>query len=80
MIFNNFVVIEFGFKGNAVYFYEREYFEENLIQYMNENKSVDNNQLKHTYKARNKRDKRVEKVNHYSSWEDKAHNKILKFS
>jgi len=80
LIFDNFVVIEFGNLGNAVYFYEKEFFNKNLAKFMNPNNAVNNNLLKETYKARNKQYKNVEKVNHHSSWQFKADRLIKKFS
>jgi len=77
LTFDNFVVVEFGDLGNAVYFYKKDFFEQNLAQYMNKHNAVNNNSLKYTYEARNMGNKNVYKVNHMSSWQHKA-DKMIK--
>jgi hypothetical protein len=72
LTFDKFVVVEFGDLGNAVYFYKKDFFDQKLAQYMNKYNSVNNNSLKYTYEARNMSNKKVYKVNHMSSWQDKA--------
>ncbi len=62
LIFDNFVVIEFGKKGNAAYIYERNRFERDFAQYMNEKNAVKNRVLKDTFKH-------IKRIIHGGNWE-----------
>ncbi|CCU78669.1 hypothetical protein HSACCH_00808 [Halanaerobium saccharolyticum subsp. saccharolyticum DSM 6643] len=77
LTFDNFVVVEFGDLGNAVYFYKKDFFKENLAQYTSKYNAVNNKSLKYTYEARNNRNKYVYKVDHRNDWQHKV-NRMLK--
>jgi len=83
MIFNNFVVIEFGELGNAAYFYEKNYFDQNLAKYMLNSNIVRNDFLKKTSDANNENKKYIEKINHIGGdrgyWQRNADDMVKKF-
>ncbi len=83
MIFNEFVVIEFGDLGNAAYFYEKNYFDQNLAKYMSKSNSVSNTLLKKTSEARDTNKKYVEKLDHRMGdrgyWQKRADKMVDKF-
>ena len=83
MIFNEFVVIEFGDLGNAAYFYEKNYFDQNLAKHMSKSNAVSNTLLKKTSEARDTNKKYVEKLDHRMGdrgyWQKRADKMVDKF-
>ena len=83
MIFKNFVVIEFGDLGNAAYFYEKNYFDQNLAKYMLNSNTVSNTILKKTSAARDRNKKYIEKLDHRMGergyWQRNADDMVKKF-
>ncbi|PRX23239.1 EH signature protein [Orenia metallireducens] len=78
LVFDKFVVIEFGEKGNAAYIYDKVYFNKHFANYMNDYNSVNNNRLKHKMeKFVGSEDNRIIHRDTTSGyWEQKADNKV----
>ncbi len=76
LTFNKFVVVEFGDLGNAVYFYKKDFFDQNLAKYTNKSNAKSNDYLKDPKKARNDNYTYIYKINHRSGWQARADHMI----